>query len=112
MLFVKQLQKRISVRDRSISARMAKHQRLLGALAIVLMSWAILFLGAVLPLRSLYFYQAFPLTRFENWLLWPARVLFPGKPIISSQHLTDKTALTFLHFSWKGTLLLATCFFL
>jgi hypothetical protein len=66
---------------------------------------------AALPLRGLYFYQAIPITKFEDWLLWPTRWLFPQEAIIWSQHFIGAIPATpnvAMHETW----LLFACFIL
>lgn len=53
----------------------------------------LLALGVILPLRALYFYQAFPGSRLEHWLLLPTHLLFPHQPLISPRHPLDAQAL-------------------
>lgn len=52
----------------------------------VAMSGLFFFINAVLPLRGLYFYQTFPATKLEEWLLWPTRILFQGSLLIWPLH--------------------------
>lgn len=50
------------------------------------MECAIIFIGIILPLSGLFFYQAFPGTQLSRWLLLPTYLLFPGKAMISPVH--------------------------
>ncbi len=50
------------------------------------MEAALLLLDAVLPLRGLYFYAAFPTTKLESSLLLPTRLLFANQPTVWPIH--------------------------
>lgn len=64
-----------------------------------------LFVGAVLPLRGLYLYNALPVTQLGFWLLLPTRLLFPGKAIIWPVHYVHVIPAA-LSVAWKETALL------
>nr|BBH92716.1 hypothetical protein KTA_09150 [Thermogemmatispora argillosa] len=59
----------------------------------LLLGMALLAVGLILPLRALYFYQAFPGSWVEHWLLLPTHLLFPHQPLIAPRHPLDAQAL-------------------
>jgi hypothetical protein len=70
---------------------------------------AIVFTGAVLPLRGLNFYQALPNTTFGHWLLLPTRVLFPGKAIVPAISTSGAIRTVAMSVAWEETLILTLC---
>ncbi len=62
-----------------------KTHRIFPYTMILLMGCAIFLLDATLPLRGLWFYDVLLRTRFDPWLLFPAHLLFPGKPTVLFQ---------------------------
>ncbi len=75
-------------------------------LFLILMGVAFGGLGVILPLRTLYFYQAFPGSPLERWLLLPTKALFPHRALISAHHPQDMLALHRTPFNWDTELLL------
>lgn len=72
---------------------------------------ALLLLAAVLPLRGIWFTNAFVETKLGSWMLFPTHLLFPGQAIIPSQprHGDHPASLAL---SWGETLLLLGTFIL
>ncbi|WP_151728013.1 glycosyltransferase family 39 protein [Thermogemmatispora aurantia] len=73
---------------------------------VLLLGMALMALGLILPLRALYFYQAFPGSWVEHWLLLPTHLLFPHQPLVSSRHPLDNQALHNVPLNWHDLLLL------
>lgn len=78
-------------------------------LLFILMSIFFFLTSIVMPLRGLYFYIAFPDTRFGAFLLRPTQLIFPGKDIMWSVHYAGVLPAT-PSVAWKETLLLMVCF--
>ncbi|WP_156025427.1 glycosyltransferase family 39 protein [Thermogemmatispora carboxidivorans] len=73
---------------------------------VLLLGMALMVLGLILPLRALYFYQAFPGSWVEHWLLLPTRLLFPHQPLVSPRHLLDAQTLHNVPLNWHDLLAL------
>lgn len=76
------------------------------------MGCAIFFLEALLPLRDLWFYNALLTLPARSWLLFPTHLLFPGKPIVSSQAGVHRVLPHSLALPWQETRMLLAAFVL
>ncbi|WP_376795077.1 hypothetical protein [Thermogemmatispora sp.] len=72
---------------------------------VLLLGISLAVLGLILPLRALYFYQAFPGSWVEHWLLLPTHLLFPHQPLVSARHPLDNQALHNAPLNWRDLLL-------
>jgi hypothetical protein len=77
---------------------------------LLLMGCAIFLLDATLPLRGLWFYDALLRTNFDSWLLYPAHLLFPGKPTVLFQPGIHAIQAGPLSIAWRETGMLFACF--
>ena len=77
---------------------------------ILLMGCALFLLDATLPLRGLWFYDALLRTNFDPWLLYPAHLLFPGKPTVLFQPGIHAIQAGPLSIAWRETGMLFASF--
>lgn len=81
-------------------------------LLLFAMGCALFFLEALLPLRDLWFYNALLTLPIRSWLLFPTHLLFPGKPVVSSQAGVHRTLPHSLVMPWQETRMLLVAFVL
>ena len=80
-------------------------------LFLLAMECAFLLLAAVLPLRGLWFYNAFLETNLGSWMILPTHLLFPGYAVVPIKPGHGDHPLS-LALSWNATFALLGTFIL
>ncbi len=99
--------------DANQVSALTQQRRFSPLLFLFVMECAFLLLAAVLPLRGLWFYNAFLETQLGSWMLWPTHLIFPGHAVLPSTpgHGSHPLSLTLALF-WNETLALLGTFIL
>ncbi len=90
---------------------LTQQRRFSPLLFLFVMECAFLLLAAVLPLRGLWFYNAFLETPLGSWMLWPTHLIFPGYAVLPPTP-GHSGPLPSLALSWNETFALLGTFIL